>query len=73
MSNADGIGFTANPSEEPEAGWFVWCVEHGLPPRPVFVGSMEECGSVADALNAAMEIVRHGKISKRIYSGGAER
>ena len=55
MSKIDGIGFTANPSEEPEAGWFVWLVEDGLPPKPVFVGSMEECGGVADALNAALE------------------
>lgn len=28
--------------------WFVWDAEQGLPPRPVFVGSMEECGLVVD-------------------------
>jgi len=32
--------------------WYVWNVEQGLPARPVFLGTMEDCYWVADALNA---------------------
>jgi hypothetical protein len=43
------VHYTSNPSRD-GVNWFVWNMygtEH-----PVFVGSMEECGMVADALNA---------------------
>lgn len=46
--------FTANPSEDRESGqWFVWDASRPLPPMPVYVGTMDECGLIADALNAA--------------------
>lgn len=46
------VHFTASPSDDREGGqWFVWDSYCPLPVRPVFVGSMEECGSVADAMN----------------------
>jgi hypothetical protein len=43
--------FTSNPSADGER-WYVWDMYRPLPPAPVFIGSMEECGGVADALNA---------------------
>lgn len=46
--------FTANPSESADC-WFVWDAEAGWPSAIVFVGTMEECGSVADALDASRE------------------
>lgn len=44
--------FTTNPCESGEQ-WYVWDVHSGLPPKPVFFGTMEEAGSVADQLNMA--------------------
>lgn len=43
--------FSANPSET-TSDWYVWDIRQPLPPKPVFVGSMEDAGLVADALNA---------------------
>jgi hypothetical protein len=31
--------------------WMVWDMYRDLPPKPVFVGTMEDAGGVADALN----------------------
>jgi hypothetical protein len=42
--------FTANPASA-DGLWFVWDMHAPLPPTPVFFGSMEEAGMVADALN----------------------
>ena len=43
--------YTTNPCEGNDA-WFVWDAEAGLPPVVVYFGTMEECGWVADAMNA---------------------
>lgn len=45
--------YTSNPSENGQ--WYVWDMHEPLPPRPVFVGSMEDAGLVADALNRRHE------------------
>ncbi len=47
------IIYTVNPSisGNPDQ-WMVWDIYQLLPPKPVFVGSMEDAGLVADALNA---------------------
>jgi hypothetical protein len=42
--------FTSNPSED-RTQWFVWDTGR-FPPEPIYVGTMEECGGVADVLNA---------------------
>jgi hypothetical protein len=42
--------FTSNPSED-GVNWYVWDMYAPLPPLPVFVGTMEDAGLVADALN----------------------
>ena len=31
--------------------WYVWDMYRPLPPQPVFFGTMEDAGLVADALN----------------------
>lgn len=43
--------YTSNPSEGESGQWYVWDMYAPLPPKPVFFGTMEECGGVADALN----------------------
>lgn len=43
--------WTASPSQGDSDQWYVWPVHEDLPPRVVFVGPLEECGLVADALN----------------------
>ncbi len=43
--------FSTNPSETTEQ-WYVWDIYSGLPVKPVFFGTMEDAGRVADALNA---------------------
>ena len=45
-----GDNWVANPSTV-EGVWFVWNMTVDLP-VPRFFGTMEECGLVADALNA---------------------
>lgn len=50
------VHYTASPSagaadEEGVRPWIVWNTYDGLPPRVVFVGSMEEAGGIADMLN----------------------
>lgn len=42
--------YTSNPSETTD-DWFVWDMYEPLPPKPVFVGAMEDASLVADALN----------------------
>ena len=42
--------FHANPSETTDQ-WYVWDIYEPLPPKPVFLGTMEDAGLVADALN----------------------
>jgi hypothetical protein len=42
--------YTSSPSEDGEQR-FVWNMYEPLPPKPVFVGSMEDAGLVADALS----------------------
>lgn len=44
--------FTSTPSVDGSGRWYVWDTYRPLPPRPVFVGTMEEAGRVADALDA---------------------
>lgn len=44
--------YTTSPSENSDQ-WYVWDMDAGLPPKPVFFGTMEEAGSVADQLNMA--------------------
>ena len=51
MKMREGIGYTAQPSDDGES-WYVWKVEEGLPPKLVIHGTMEDCQSYADALNA---------------------
>ena len=43
--------FSTSPTED-RTQWFVWDIYQPLPPRPVFFGTMEDAGLVADALNA---------------------
>jgi hypothetical protein len=43
--------FSTNPSATTEQ-WYVWDIYEPLPPKPVFFGTMEEAGLVADSLNA---------------------
>lgn len=48
--------YTANPTSDP-ATWFVWDVATSVADmQPVFWGTMEDCGLVADALNRRVEI-----------------
>lgn len=42
--------YSANPSANTDQ-WFVWNIYAPLPPKPVFFGTMEEAGLVADRLN----------------------
>ena len=42
--------YSANPTKTP-GQWFVWDICAELPPKPVYLGSMEDAGLVADALN----------------------
>ena len=44
--------FSANPTEGDPLIWYVWDIYEPLPPKPVFFGTMENAGLVADALNA---------------------
>lgn len=43
--------YTAKPSENDPDVWIVYDMYETLPPKPIFVGTMEEAGSVADAKN----------------------
>jgi len=45
--------YTSNPSENRKQ-WFVWDAAK-RPADPVFVGTMEQCGTVADVLNSRHE------------------
>ena len=49
--NSEDCHFTAQPSEGCEL-WYVWDI-YGSVVGPVFIGSMEECGSIADMMNAS--------------------
>jgi len=53
VGRTDAPHWTAQPSDRRSARWYVWDMANGNPakPEPVFVGSMEECISVAGALN----------------------
>lgn len=51
MNCGAAVRYTSSPSEQ-RPQWFVWNFYSPLPPAPVFVGSMEECGFVVDSLNA---------------------
>jgi hypothetical protein len=42
--------FTAKPCENPQQ-WCVYDMYQPLPPKPVFFGTMEDAGLVADGLN----------------------
>jgi hypothetical protein len=42
--------YTFNPTED-RSRWYVWDMDAPLPPKPIFFGSMEECGLVADVKN----------------------
>jgi hypothetical protein len=46
--------YTSSPSETTDQ-WFVWDFYEPLPPKPVFFGTMEEAGAVADALNERLK------------------
>jgi hypothetical protein len=63
MTEPEGKGWgtlwAANPSETGDY-WFVWNMREPLPSKPVFYGSMEDAGLVADALNAALEQTKTG-------------
>jgi hypothetical protein len=50
MSGVRPTIYTVQPSEDGER-WYVWDIYTGLPPKPVFVGTMEEAYAVSDALN----------------------
>lgn len=43
--------FSANATERDPLVWYVWDIYEPLPPKPVFFGTMEDAGLVADALN----------------------
>jgi hypothetical protein len=47
--------FTSSPSDA-TSDWYVWDIYEPLPPKPVFVGNMEDAGLVADALNARLTL-----------------
>jgi hypothetical protein len=34
--------------------WMVWDMYEDLPPKPIFVGTMEEAGGVTDVMNARL-------------------
>ena len=42
--------WTSNPCAETDQ-WYVWDMYEPLPPHPVFIGTMEDAGLVADVLN----------------------
>lgn len=42
--------YTTHPSLN-DVDWYVWDMREPLPPKPVFTGTMEDAGLVADALN----------------------
>ncbi len=44
------VTFATQPSQN-GTDWYVWNMREALPPKPVFVGTMEDAGLVADALN----------------------
>lgn len=50
---------SSNPSDGTEQ-WYVWDVYQPLPPKPVFFGTMEDAGLVADALNACRALHTSG-------------
>lgn len=54
--------YTSNPTDDRKS-WYVWDMYKPLPPKPVFFGSMEDAGLVADALNER-------RIQKRAAGGG---
>ena len=43
--------YSSNPTEGDPLLWYVWDIYEPLPPKPVFFGTMEDAGLVADALN----------------------
>lgn len=43
--------YTAKPSLNDGAIWIVYDMYEPLPPKPIFIGTMEEAGLVADAKN----------------------
>lgn len=47
--------YTTSPTES-RSDWMVWDMYEELPPKPVFIGSMEDCGAVADAKNEQLRI-----------------
>lgn len=42
--------YTTQPSDN-GVDWYVWNMREPLPPKPVFTGTMEDAGLVADSLN----------------------
>ena len=50
LTSQDSL-FASSPSNDNFELWYVWDVYQGLPPKPIFFGSMEDCGLVADAKN----------------------
>lgn len=47
--------YTSSPAASPP-DWMVWDMYEDLPPKPIFIGSMEDCGAVADAKNEQLRI-----------------
>jgi len=45
--------YTTSPTED-RSNWMVWDMYEELPPKPIFTGSMEDCGLVADAKNSVL-------------------
>jgi hypothetical protein len=43
--------FTAKPGQHDPEKWIVYDMYKPLPAKPIFVGTMEEAGGVADAKN----------------------
>lgn len=49
------ICYVSNPSDDGSGRWYVWDIYQPLPVKPVFFGSMEDAGLVADALNRKLQ------------------
>lgn len=49
------VGLYATQPSLNGVDWYVWNMRELLPPKPVFTGTMEDAGLVADALNRRLQ------------------
>lgn len=60
MSSETPKLYTAKPSQNDAAVWIVYDMYEPLPAKPIFIGSMEEAGLVADAKNRPIVAAQTG-------------